>query len=170
MVEIRAAQLSDARALAALAEHTFREAFGAVNTDADMALHCQQSYSEAIQTAEIAASDRLTLLAEVHGKLAGFTQLRWGAAPICVRGESPGEILRFYLRGEFHGSGVATVLMNAALGALRERGAATAWLGVWERNPRAIGFYRKHGFAEVGEQIFVVGTDPQRDKVLARPL
>jgi ribosomal protein S18 acetylase RimI-like enzyme len=170
MVNIRAAQPSDARALAALAEYTFREAFGAMNTDADMALHCQQSYSETIQTAEIAASDRLTLLAEVRGKLAGFTQLRWGAAPSCVHGESPGEILRFYLRGEFHGSGVATMLMDAALAALRQHGATTAWLGVWERNPRAIGFYRKHGFSEVGEQIFVVGTDPQRDKVLARLL
>lgn len=170
MVTIRPAQQGDARPLAELAEYTFREAFGATNSAADMAMHCRQSYGETIQAAEIAASDRLTLLATVDGILAGFTQLRWGAAPECVRAEKPGEILRFYLRGEFHGTGVAAALMDAALAALRERGATTAWLGVWEQNPRAIAFYRKRGFTEVGAQIFVLGTDHQRDKVFARPL
>jgi len=41
---------------------------------------------------------------------------------------------------------------------------------VWERNPRAIAFYRKCGFAEVGTHTFVFGTDRQRDLVLARAL
>ncbi|MBU3670969.1 MAG: GNAT family N-acetyltransferase [Sinobacteraceae bacterium] len=170
MVSIRPAQRSDAQALAELAEYTFREAFGTMNTAADMAMHCLQSYGETIQAAEIAANDRLTLLAEVNHELAGFTQLRWGAAPTCVSAEAPGEILRFYLRSEFHGAGVATTLMDTALAALRERGAKTAWLGVWEQNPRAIAFYRKRGFAEVGAQTFVLGTDRQRDKVFARSL
>lgn len=170
MVSIRSAQQGDARSLAELAEYTFREAFGATNSAADMAMHCRQSYGEAIQAAEIAASDRLTLLATVDGVPAGFTQLRWGAAPECVRAEKPGEILRFYLRGKFHGTGVAAALMDAALAALRERGATMAWLGVWEQNPRAMAFYRKRGFAEVGRQAFLLGTDHQQDKVFARPL
>jgi len=42
------------------------------------------------------------------------------------------------------------------------------WLGVWEHNPRAIAFYRKWGFEAVGEHVFVVGTDPQRDLVMTR--
>ena len=44
------------------------------------------------------------------------------------------------------------------------------WLGVWERNPRAIAFYRKAGFVEVGSHTFVLGSDPQRDLVLVAPL
>jgi ribosomal protein S18 acetylase RimI-like enzyme len=43
-----------------------------------------------------------------------------------------------------------------------------AWLGVWEHNPRAIAFYRKSGFVEVGDHVFPVGRDPQRDVVMAR--
>jgi len=44
------------------------------------------------------------------------------------------------------------------------------WLGVWERNARAIAFYRKQGFEVVGEQEFMLGADRQRDLVMARRL
>ena len=50
------------------------------------------------------------------------------------------------------------------------RAGRTLWLAVWERNPRAMSFYRKCGFEEVGEQAFVLGRDHQRDRVLARSI
>lgn len=53
-----------------------------------------------------------------------------------------------------------------ALDAAREAGAVTLWLGVWERNPHAIAFYGKAGFVEVGAHTFVVGTDPQTDRII----
>lgn len=168
---IRLAATTDAHALAELAEHTFREAFGAMNSPEDMTLYCRQSYSPAQQTEEILASDRATLLYDTEAGLAGYAQLRWGAAaPECVTGPTPGEVLRFYVRSEYHGHGIATALMDAALELLVRRGCRTAWLGVWEQNPRAITFYRKRGFVEVGEQIFVLGTDHQRDKVFVKAL
>ncbi len=60
-------------------------------------------------------------------------------------------------------------LMDAALDAIADRGSDVAWLGVWERNPRAIAFYAKYGFVPVGAHVFTVGRDPQRDLVMARP-
>jgi ribosomal protein S18 acetylase RimI-like enzyme len=60
--------------------------------------------------------------------------------------------------------------MDAALAAARVRGAETLWLGVWERNARAVAFYRKYGFTRVGEHTFVLGSDTQTDWLLARPL
>jgi ribosomal protein S18 acetylase RimI-like enzyme len=47
---------------------------------------------------------------------------------------------------------------------------AAALAQLAERNPRAIAFYRRIGFVEQGEQRFLLGTDLQRDLVLARPL
>ena len=49
--------------------------------------------------------------------------------------------------------------MNAALEQARSDGAATIWLGVWERNLRAIAFYRKSGFADVGAHDFLFGAE-----------
>lgn len=168
---IRTATVADADRLAAFAELTFREAFGAMNTPEDMELHCRRSYSAAKQAEEIAATDSMTLLCEVDGMLAGYTQLRWGAkVPACVIGSAVGEIQRFYVHSPHHGTGVATALMTAAVSQLAERGCRNAWLSVWEQNPRAIAFYRKCGFIEVGKQIFLVGNDPQNDKVLVKVL
>ena len=64
--------------------------------------------------------------------------------------------------------GVAPALMDAALDAARARGAQTLWLGVWERNPRAVAFYAKYGFVRVGEHTFVLGGDAQTDWRFAR--
>jgi ribosomal protein S18 acetylase RimI-like enzyme len=60
--------------------------------------------------------------------------------------------------------------MRAVEDAARGRHADTVWLGVWERNLRAQAFYRKHGFAVVGTQVFMMGSDAQRDFVMAKPL
>lgn len=167
---LRKAGLDDARALAEVAESTFRDTFAAQNTEGDMRLHCERSYGEALQAAEIASPDRVTWLAEEEGRLVGYAQVRWAEAPDCVAARKPGEIQRLYVVKDWHGRGVAQALMQACLAAIRDRGADVAWLGVWERNPRAISFYRKFGFAEVGAHVFPLGQDPQRDIVMARPV
>lgn len=170
MPVIREATRADARPLSELAERTFRDTFGAVNTAADMDLHCRSSYGEHVQAAEISCADRLTLVAEHEGDLVAYAQLRWGPVPACVAARAAGEIQRLYVSSAWHGTGVARDLMSACLAALRARGSDVAWLGVWERNPRAIAFYRKLGFVEVGDHVFPLGTDPQRDVVMMRPL
>ena len=111
MPVIRKAIRSDAARLARLAEKTFRDTFGAVNTPEDMDLHCRASYSEAIQAAEISSADMTTLLSEGDGRLVGFAQLRWGRAPDCVLAASAGEMQRLYVLGDWHGRGVAQELM-----------------------------------------------------------
>lgn len=170
MPVLRKAIPSDARQLSLLAERTFRETFGAANTIQDMELHCRASYGDAIQAGEIAAADMLTLLSEDDGRLVGFAQLRWGRAPECVAAKAPGEIQRMYVDRDWHGKGVAQGLMQACLGEMQARSTDVVWLGVWERNPRAIAFYRKFGFAAVGDHVFLLGADPQRDIVMARPM
>ena len=48
------------------------------------------------------------------------------------------------------------------------RGRTTIWLGVWEHNARAIAFYRRWGFADVGTTDFMLGRDRQTDRIMAR--
>jgi ribosomal protein S18 acetylase RimI-like enzyme len=102
--------------------------------------------------------------------LLGYVHLVSGTTPAAVQGPSPLELKRLYVARGFHGQGVAQALMDAALEAARAKGAETLWLGVWERNSRALGFYYKYGFTRVGEHTFVLGDDRQTDWVLARSL
>ena len=81
-----------------------------------------------------------------------------------------GEIQRLYVRREAQGTGLAHILMRACIDEIARRGSDLAWLGVWEKNPRAIAFYRKFGFTEAGDHVFPVGDDPQRDVIMVRPI
>ena len=73
-----------------------------------------------------------------------------GAAPECVIAERPIELWRFYVARAGHGRGIAQELMRRVQEEVALRGATAVWLGVWERNPRAIAFYGKSGFRERG--------------------
>lgn len=170
-VVIRRAVADDAVALAELAERTFRDAFQDHNSVEDMDAHCRRSYSPAEQRREIGDPAIDTIVAAAgDGPLAGYAMLRAGTPPAPVEGPAPVELWRIYVDRTRHGRGVAQQLMVACLDAARARGGATLWLGVWERNPRAQAFYRKMGFVDVGEHIFLLGADPQTDRVMVRAL
>ena len=166
--QIRRAVAADAAALAALAERTFVEAFGARNRPEDLELHVRTSYGVEIQRGEILDADVATFVVECDGELVAYVQLAQGAVPPGVSGARPIEIRRFYVDAPWHGRGLAQRLMSAALDIAADAAADVIWLGVWEENPRGIAFYRKCGFAVVGAHTFVVGTDPQRDVLMAR--
>lgn len=168
MFVIRPARNEDAGALARLAERTFRATFGGANRAEDMDAHCRNSYSAARQADEIARIDGATLLGLANDTLIGFIQLRWGTVPSGIAARAAGEIQRLYVDTPWHGQGLANALLQAGLAVLRAHHLDHVWLGVWEHNPRARAFYRKCGFVDVGEHVFQLGDDPQRDVLMAR--
>jgi diamine N-acetyltransferase len=167
-ITVRRGKPADARLLADLAASTFREAFAAENRPEDMALHVTRSYGVSQQEAELANPAITTLLADVDGQLVGYAQMRANPAPDCVAGVKPLEVWRFYVAAPWHGLGVAHALMKSVEMEARAQEAHSLWLGVWERNERAKSFYRKCGFADVGSQVFVLGTDAQTDRIMVR--
>ena len=165
---IRLAVPADAASLAELGARTFEDTYGAANTPENMSLYLARTYGVARQAVEIDDPAMSTIVAESDGRLAAFAQLRAGAAPPSVAGGTPVEVLRFYVDRPWHGQGVAYALMAAVDREACRRGAAVIWLSVWERNDRAQAFYRRCGFVDVGGTVFLLGDDPQQDRVMAR--
>jgi ribosomal protein S18 acetylase RimI-like enzyme len=60
--------------------------------------------------------------------------------------------------------------MGACIDEAKHAGHDSVWLGVWERNVRAQAFYRKWNFRTVGEHMFRLGADLQRDLIMERRL
>lgn len=163
-MKIRQATVADAAALAEIAERTFRDTFAAHNTPEDLEAYVASAYSEEKQRRELEHPNGVGLLGETEdGELIAYTQMRRVQSP---HGEM--EIARFYVDGNHHGRGIAQQLMQAAYDTARALGATNIWLGVWERNLRAIAFYEKCGYRDVGSQPFLVGTDLQTDRIMAR--
>jgi ribosomal protein S18 acetylase RimI-like enzyme len=165
---LRAAGPSDAETLTRFGERTFRDTFGPHNRAEDMDAYCAAAFTVDQRLAELIDPDQHVLLVERAGELAAYAHLRPGHAPPCVTGPAPMQLLRFYVDRPWHGSGLASSLMNATVGAAAERAARTLHLTVWEHNTRAIAFYQRHGFREVGTMGFLLGSDAQTDRVMIR--
>jgi ribosomal protein S18 acetylase RimI-like enzyme len=164
---IRRGGPDDAAALAAFAAATFAETFGADNQPHDLQAHLEAAYGVAQQGRELADPAVTTLLAHQGERLVAYAQVRRNEAPpACVDQPATIELQRFYVDRAVHGTGVATALMSAVQQVAGNAGARHIWLGVWERNARAIAFYTKVGFRDVGSTFFNVGTDRQTDRVL----
>jgi len=167
-IRIRRAEEDDALELSVLAERTFRAAFAESNTAENMQLHCASKYGHALQLAEIRESRRETWVAEADAGLVAYVQLRFDATSPMISGERPVEIQRFYVNASHHGAGLAHQLMAHVVARAEAAGSEVLWLGVWERNPKALAFYRKWGFDVVADHVFTVGNDPQRDLIMRR--
>ncbi len=73
------------------------------------------------------------------------------------------EIERIYVRKTFQGKGIGRILINFALSKASELTVQHVWLGVWEKNTRAISFYLRMGFSTICHHNFMMGDDKQRD-------
>ena len=167
---IRRGTLVDADLLSELGARTFSETFAADNTAEDLAAYLATAFNVARQTAELEDPAATFLIAEVDGRAAGYAKLRGGEPEQGVDGANPIEIVRLYVLREWLGRGIGQELMRACLDEARQAGHKTIWLGVWERNARAQAFYRKWNFRTVGEHMFELGADLQRDLLMQREL
>lgn len=168
LVTVRRAITADAGALAAFASEAFRDTFGADNTDSDMTAYLASAFGESIQHGEIADPANTVLLAERAGELVGYVHLRDGDVPLLVRETPALEIARLYAGRQWIGAGIGALLMTHALREAAARGKRSVWLGVWERNARALAFYARWGFTDAGAQSFQLGADVQTDRVMVR--
>jgi ribosomal protein S18 acetylase RimI-like enzyme len=169
-IHIRYATTADAALLADLGAKTFAETFAADNTPENMAAYLESAFNIAKQTAELNDSASCFLIAHSGDTTIGYTKLRVGAVPDEVGDPNAIELQRIYVLKDWLGHKVGAALMQASLNEAAAKGHRTIWLGVWERNPRAIAFYQKWGFEQVSTHVFQLGDDPQTDWIMRRSL
>ncbi len=168
ILNLRRATRDDAQVLAEFARQTFIDTYAEFNDAENMRQHCEIYFGEAQQAAEIARADCVFLLAYQAENLVGFAQVIARAQPNCVNSPTAICLYRYYVDKAWHGKGIAQALLDAALSTAREMGYQQVWLTAWEHNPRAIAFYRKAGFTEVGATGYPFGTEVQRDLVFIK--
>jgi ribosomal protein S18 acetylase RimI-like enzyme len=165
-VTIRYGTPDDVAMLSEFGAKAFYDTFAKDNTPENIEAYLKASFSPEIQFNELSASDSVFLIAETDSKPIGYAQLIIDSQEESLQGTRSLEIRRIYASQEYIGKGVGNELMSASIQEARKKGCDSIWLGVWEKNSRAIRFYKKWGFKEVGTHIFHVGDDPQRDFIM----
>ncbi len=167
-ISIRLAGKQDAETIADLSRKTFKETFAPFNTVTDMDIFMEEQFTRESLIAEVGVPFNTFFLAFAGKELAGYIKLREGENPPEINGLSAMEIARIYAVESMVGKGVGSCMMQHSIDIAARKQKQVIWLAVWEENQRAIDFYLKWGFEIFRKQIFVLGTDLQKDWLMKK--
>ncbi|ARJ06214.1 GNAT family N-acetyltransferase [Humibacter sp. BT305] len=178
MVEVRRAVANDSAALARVAAATFPLACPPGSDPADIADFIAANLTEERFAEYLADPARVITVAEGEAdrsEFAGYTMLVEGDpsdadVASALRLRPTIELSKVYVREQYHGAGVSRRLVDATIAAALDTTAKGVWLGVNDRNARAVRFYEKSGFERVGRKTFRLGSTLESDFVMERPL
>lgn len=155
--------LNDDQLLAAISKETFIDAFAAYNTPENLQTYIAEAYNLQKIQEELANPHTMHFFMMREEEVVGYMKLNLAPAQADVQDPHSLEIQRIYLKKEYWGHGLGDVMMNRALHIAKEQGLSYVWLGVWDKNDRAIRFYQKKGFVPFSSHVFLLGTDEQTD-------
>ncbi len=167
---IRHSTFVDAELIANMSRQTFYDTFAAVNTREDMDKFMNEQFYKKILIEEVLDSKNIFLLAFDGDTPIGYAFLREGEKRPQFNEKSSIEIARIYASKSSIGRGVGKALMEECIAVAGRMKRAIIWLGVWEKNDRAIAFYNKWGFEKFAEHDFVLGNDVQRDWLMYKKM
>ncbi|MBK6826465.1 MAG: GNAT family N-acetyltransferase [Chitinophagaceae bacterium] len=170
MLQIRRAEATDASLIADLSRQTFEETFAAQNSKENMEKFMKEQFSREKLMAEVTDISNHFYIAWEEEEPAGYLKLRQGEPLPELEGRPAMEIARIYVSARQIGKGVGHQLMQTALDFAISKGFQNIWLGVWEKNERAIQFYNRWGFKKFNTHVFMLGNDPQTDWLMYRPV
>lgn len=163
---IRKAERSDLQALVVVARYFFDVTFSPDNDPEVMEQYMNVAFTLDQFTSEYEENGSVFLLAEQDQKILGYARIRHNPEVDHLLSGSHIELQRLYIDPANQGKGIADQIMAECL--LLASGFEWIWLGVWEKNPRAIRFYTRHGFSKIGEHHFQMGFEDQTDWLMAR--
>lgn len=170
MLNIKMATNADAELIADMSRQTFYETFVSQNTKENMDKFMNESFTKEALMEEVGEPGNIFLLAYDEKEPAGYVRMRENNNPPELGNRNSIEIARIYAATNAIGKGVGKTLMQKCIELAREKKKEVLWLGVWEKNNRAIDFYIKWGFEKFSTHIFMLGDDPQTDWLMKKEL
>lgn len=162
--------VGDVKALRALSVKTYGETFAPFNSQENLRAYLEGAFREEKLLAELQNEDSAFYFAYCGVVPAGYIKVNESPAQTDIGDATSLEIERLYVSREFQGRGIGAALMQFAVNLAAQRKKRYVWLGVWEKNEKALRFYRKQGFYWIGAHPFVMGDDVQTDDLMRKDL
>ncbi|MBU2948947.1 GNAT family N-acetyltransferase [Zobellia uliginosa] len=162
-MKIRKITLNDIQELKKIGIYTFTETFSSQNSKEDMTQYLESQFSIENLKTQLTDPNSDFFFVEHDGKTIGYLKINLGAAQTDIKDENALEIERIYVIKAYQGQKTGQKLFNKALEIAEKLNVDFVWLGVWEKNFKAIQFYKKNGFIEFNRHSFKLGNDLQTD-------
>jgi ribosomal protein S18 acetylase RimI-like enzyme len=156
-IRLAGAGAADAGALAEAGRRLFVQAYGKYSRGDDLEAHVEEYFGRDNVAAELRKPGVSYTVAFDGEAIAGFIKTRCGPAPDSVPAVEAIEVQQLYVDANRQRKGVGRALMDGAVAAAKEEGAAGLWLSVWQDAEWATAFYDAYGFRRVGTAEFRLG-------------
>jgi ribosomal protein S18 acetylase RimI-like enzyme len=141
-IEIKRVTLNEIDQLQQIGRQTFIETFSAGNSEENMMKYIEESFSLEKLTAELVCKDSELYFTVQDNIIIGYLKLNSGQSQTEQKEDNALEIERIYVLNKFQGKNVGQLLYEKTIQIAKQINADYVWLGVWEKNPRAINFYK----------------------------
>jgi ribosomal protein S18 acetylase RimI-like enzyme len=165
-IVINKANLSEREIIQEVSIRTFSETFNAVNTAENMKNYIRDNFNPDKIASEINNPNSAFYTVQWENETVGYLKINFDGAQTEKQKENTLEIHRIYVLKDFHGKKIGQLLLDEAVKIANNNKLDSIWLGVWEKNEKALLFYKKNGFVVFDQHIFVLGDDVQTDLLM----
>lgn len=169
-INMKKCTLEDLSRLQEISYETFNETFKEQNSPENMEAYLEKAFNRKQLETELSQRSSQFYFVEIDGETAGYLKVNTDEAQTEEMGDEALEIERIYIRSPFQKQGLGKYLFNKALEVAMKQNKKKIWLGVWEKNEKAIAFYKKMGFVQTGAHSFYMGDEEQTDFIMAKIL
>ena len=162
--------INDLQQLRDLSTETYQETFGGFCSRGIMQTYLSEAFSIEKVSQELNNQCSAFYFAYYNESLVGYIKVNDFPAQTDINDEESLELERIYLLQPFQGRRYGKELLDKAVCIATRKKKKYIWLGVWDKNVKAIGFYSKNGFHASGEHVFVMGSEQQHDYIMKKEL
>lgn len=167
---LRRCTVNDVDILRNFSMKTFYETFSHMNTPENMDAYLNQAFARDKILSELLNVSSSFYFLYSDNNLAGYLKLNEAPAQTEIHDACSMEIERIYVSKEYQGKKLGGHLMEAAINLSVQEKKQYIWLGVWEKNEKALCFYKRFGFYKIGTHSFFMGDDKQTDYIMRKDL
>ena len=167
-ITFRPARPTDALCLGVLSTQVFLDTYCRQGIRPELAREALAKHSVATYEALLAEPAVSILVAECAGHLVAFSVVVSGGEHEQLDAAAPAKLDRLYVQEPFTGRGVGRDLLRHAEKAAAARGADTLWLTAWVGNARALQFYPRCGYDDVGETTYTFEGEAYANRLFAK--
>jgi ribosomal protein S18 acetylase RimI-like enzyme len=167
---LRKVQDEDISGLSEFAARTFYQAYGWYNTEENMKNYVEKYFSKENLCKEIREPETEIYILTEDEKIKGYVKSGRQNNLEILKDYSHMEIERIYVDNSDQRNGFGKTMLDFIIQKAKEKNSQFLWLGVWQKNEKAIAFYSKNGFKIIGTTTFILGDDDQDDFIMAREL
>ena len=162
-LSLRQCSLSDLKLLRDLSRTTFVDAFEKDNNPEDFKAYIDAAFDRDKLLGELKNPDTTFYFVFKDVHLIGYFKLNQNNAQTDIKAKEGIELERVYVLSNFQGQHIGRWMLDKVKKIAADKLKTFLWLGVWEKNSRAIKFYKSQGFSKFATHPYYIGKDKQTD-------